>query len=172
MLKVTFHLAYPLAMRAAQVRATAAVLSGAVLLADREDIEQEALIACWRALHKFDPRRASLRTFVERIVANQITSAIRRLRAEKRQAHRDVCAPTHVDCKVDSLNLRMDVQRVLEGLGPDQRDVCRMLADHSATDVSRRAGISRATIYRMIGHLRLIFIEAGLHKSLRRGAGC
>ena len=60
------------ALRATQVRAAAAVASGAVSTSDREDIEQEGLIACWRALPHFDPDRASLRTFVEHVVASHL----------------------------------------------------------------------------------------------------
>lgn len=43
-----FERAHQRARRAAQVRAAAAVAGGA--MADREDLEQEALVACWRAL--------------------------------------------------------------------------------------------------------------------------
>lgn len=50
MVEATFEQAYPIAARAARVRATAAVVSGAILMADREDFEQEGLTACWRAL--------------------------------------------------------------------------------------------------------------------------
>ena len=58
MVEATFEMAYPMAVRAAKVRAKAAVLSGAILVADREDLEQEGLTACWRALPQFDPAPA------------------------------------------------------------------------------------------------------------------
>jgi RNA polymerase sigma factor (sigma-70 family) len=167
-----FDDAYPVIRRVAGVRAAAVAKACGLSDDERADFEQDAALHVWRKLAVFDPSRSSLKTFIERIVANQMASAIRRLRAEKRQTLPDECARTHVDCEADSVNLRIDVLRVLDGLRPDQRDVCRMLADHSATDVSRRAGISRATIYRMIGHLRVVFIEAGLHQLPRPGAGC
>ena len=49
MVEATFEQAYPIAARAARVRAAAAVVSGAIPVADREDFEQEGLTACWRA---------------------------------------------------------------------------------------------------------------------------
>jgi RNA polymerase sigma factor (sigma-70 family) len=167
-----FDDAYPVIRRVAGVRAASVAKACGLSDDERADLEQDAALQVWRKLAVFDPNRSSLKTFIERIVANQMASAIRRLRALKRQAPPDVHLRTHVNCEADSVNLRIDVLRVLDGLRPDEQGICRMLADHSAVDVSRRAGISRATIYRIITHLRVVFTEAGLHKSLRRGAGC
>ncbi len=80
-----FLAVYPLARRAAQVRAAAAVARATLLAADREDVEQEALVAVWRALPHYNPSRAALRTFVERVVATCFASL---MRARRRQ-------PTH-----------------------------------------------------------------------------
>ncbi|MBZ5604694.1 MAG: sigma-70 family RNA polymerase sigma factor [Acidobacteriia bacterium] len=167
-----FDDAYPVIRRVAGIRAAAVAKACRLSDDERADLEQDAALQVWRKLAVFDSSRSSLKTFIERIVANQMTSSIRRLRAEKRQAQPDECVPTHVHREIDTVNLRIDVLRVLDGLRPDQRVVCRMLADHSAADVGRRAGISRATVYRMISHLRIAFTEAGLHGSARPGAGC
>jgi RNA polymerase sigma factor (sigma-70 family) len=167
-----FDEAYPLIRRVASARATAVARTWGLSQDERDDLEQDATLDLWRKLGMFDPSRSSLKTFIERVVANQMTSAIRRMRALKRQAQPDECARMQVDCEADSVNLRIDVLRVLNGLRPDEQYICRMLADHSAIDVSRRAGISRATIYRMIGHLRIVFTEAGLHQSSGQAAGC
>jgi len=71
--EATFRNAYAIALRAARARAVSAVASGAIAVADREDLEQEAVVACFRALPRFDPSRASLRTFIERVVATFAT---------------------------------------------------------------------------------------------------
>ena len=167
-----FDDAYPLIRRIAAVRA--AVVAKACGLSDdeRADLEQDAAFHVWRKLALFDPSRSSLQTFIERIVANRMASGSRRLRAKMRQAPPATCAPTQIDREADNVDLRIDVLRVLDGLRPDQREVCRMLADYSATDVCLRTGISRATIYRMIGHLRIVFIKAGLYQRPRQGARC
>lgn len=140
--------------------------------ADRSDLEQEALFHGWRNLATFDPTRSSLKTFIECIVARKLISLARGIRARKRCVRTDASARTYVDSEADRLNLRIDIFRLLQGLQPDQRDICRMLADSSVTDISRRAGISRATIYRTINRLQVVFTEAGLHRSLGRGDGC
>jgi len=72
-----FRQAYPLALRSTHVRSAAAALSGAVLLADRADLEQEVLIRVWQALSRYDPARAGLRTFIEMVVGTQFTSMLR-----------------------------------------------------------------------------------------------
>jgi RNA polymerase sigma factor (sigma-70 family) len=167
-----FEDTYPMIRRVAGARAAAAAKACGLSDDERADFEQDAALQVWRKLAAFDPTRSSLKTFIERIITNQMASSIRRVRAKKRQVLPDECTPTQVDTEVDSIHLRIDVLRVLDGLRPGQRDICRMLADHSAIEVSRRAGISRAAVYRMIGHLRVVFIEAGLDRSPRPGAGC
>ena len=68
---------YPLARRAAKVRTAAAVARATLMPADREDLEQEALVAVWKSLPNYDPLRASLRTFAERVVATRFVSLMR-----------------------------------------------------------------------------------------------
>ena len=97
MVEATFEQAYPIAARAARVRATAAVVSGAIPVADREDFEQEGLTACWRALPQFDPARASLRTFIERVIASRIASLVRAARRSPSHVPLNAAGPRPVD---------------------------------------------------------------------------
>ena len=97
MVEATFEQAYPIAARAAKVRATAAVVSGAIPVADREDFEQEGLTACWRALPQFDPARASLRTFIERVIASRIASLVRAARRSPARVSLSAAGPQPVD---------------------------------------------------------------------------
>ncbi len=48
--------------------------------ADWEDVLQEALAACWRKRHQFDPDRGSLRNWLLAIVADQAAKSRRRIR--------------------------------------------------------------------------------------------
>jgi DNA-directed RNA polymerase specialized sigma24 family protein len=70
--------ALPMAMRAVRVRAAAAVATGRAAATDREDLEQEALLGLWVALRQYDPSRASVRTFVERVAEKRFASLLRR----------------------------------------------------------------------------------------------
>jgi DNA-directed RNA polymerase specialized sigma24 family protein len=157
-----FNDVYPTIRHVAGIRAAAVAKACGLSRDEMADLEQDAALLVWRKLNVFDSRRSSLRTFVERMVANRMVSSIRRVRAEKRRALPAEWTPAFVPCEADSVNLRVDVLRVLSALSPAQRDVCRMLSEHSPTEVSRRAGVCRAAIYRMIGDLRIVFIDAGL----------
>lgn len=53
--EATFEQAYQHAKRAAEIRSKAAAHSLAISPADREDVEQEALIGVWLALPRFRP---------------------------------------------------------------------------------------------------------------------
>ena len=112
MLEATFRQAYPMALRAARARATAAVLSGAAHLADRDDLQQEGLTALWRALPQFDPTRASLRTFMERVVASRLASVIRTARRAPAHLELNAAGRQSVDPGTTGLELRADIQRI------------------------------------------------------------
>lgn len=162
MLDATFQVAYPLARRAAQVRATAAVRSGAVPSFDREDLEQEGLVACWRALPRFDPTRASLRTFVERVVVAHLTSLYRARRCRPRLQPLGHDQYRAADGWARGIELRSDVQRVLAALQDGDRQVALALMAHTPAEASRHLGIARSTVYARLQHIREVFQAAGL----------
>lgn len=151
---------YPLARRAAQVRAASRVASGAVFQADREDLSQEGLLACWRALRHFDPTRASLPTFLDRVVANRVASVIRSSRTPVMLSldAADVCT---VGFGLGQIHLELDVARVIQRLSRDDRNLAVTLMEHTPTETSRRLGLSRSTVYSRIARLRSSFIAAG-----------
>jgi RNA polymerase sigma-70 factor (ECF subfamily) len=151
---------YPVAKRAAQVYAAAAVVAGALPAADRADLEQEALLAFWRALPKFDPTRASLRTFSERVIANRIASTARAQRAVRRTPVLTE-APSCSEHPGFTIELRVDVDRALAVLRDDDRRLARLLVDHSPTEASRSLHISRSTVYERIRRMRIAFEDVG-----------
>lgn len=61
--------------------------------------------------------------------------------------------------------LRIDTNGVVSHLPPGLAAVAQLLAQgEPPSEVARRLGISRATLYRRIGQLRRVFREAGLHE--------
>jgi RNA polymerase sigma factor (sigma-70 family) len=156
-----FNEFYPLIRRAAGVRAAVVARTCGLSHDERDDLAQNAALEVWRKLSLFDAGRSSIRTFIERIISNEMAGAVRRLRTQKRQAPLFESTPYHADREAGYVTLRLDVQRVLNGLRPDQRDVCRMLAQYSPTEISRRTGISRTIIYRTIRDLRIAFADIG-----------
>jgi RNA polymerase sigma factor (sigma-70 family) len=162
-----FEDAYPLIRRAAGVRSAAAVSLRAIVPSDREDWEQEALVAVWRAVNRFDPARASLRTFVERVTANRITSLLRSTSSRREMDLQSACRLTILDYRTE---LRLDVGRVLRGVSMLDRRVAHHLAHYSTVEASRSLGLSRAKVYRSIGRLRDAFAAGGF-ASLAGGSG-
>jgi RNA polymerase sigma factor (sigma-70 family) len=160
MLEAIFHTAYPLARRAAQVHAAAATMSGSLPGSDRQDLEQEGLLALWRALPRFDSSKACLRTYCERVVSNQISSVLRARRAARR-LRVPVITSQCVGYQSASIELRTDVERVLAVLPNDDRRLARLLAEYSPTEASRILRKSRSTIYEGIQRIRTVFLEAG-----------
>jgi RNA polymerase sigma factor (sigma-70 family) len=163
-----FARAYPLARRAAAVRSAAAI--ALVPSASREDLEQQVMIAVWLAISCYDPSRASLRTFVERVAANRIASLLRSVHHSGRSCEvplEKACAVAAPDGRDE---LRADVRRVLAGVSEFDRRIARSLTYHSAAETSRSLGISRAKVYRTIGRLRIAFAVAGFsdHRGVRR----
>ncbi len=158
--------AYSLARRAGQVTASWATHWCGILW-DREDLVQEALIGVWTALPRFDPARASLRTFVERVVANRITSLVRsaRSRRTRRFGRKSLQGVLEIGTTGDHVDLRTDIRRILRRLSTFDRAVALHLAEYSAVETSRQLNVSRAAVYRAIARLRIAFIEAGISSS-------
>ena len=161
MVEATFELAYPIAVRAAKVRATAAVVSGAIPVADREDFEQEGLTACWRALPQFDPARASLRTFIERVIASRIASLARTARRSPARVPLNAAGPQAVDSGVDVQELYTDVDRIVSAFECHDRQLIFLLLEYSPAEAGRMLGLPRSTVHDRILRLRRRFVAAG-----------
>ena len=161
MVEATFEQAYPIAARAAKVRATAAVVSGAISVADREDFEQEGLTACWLALPKFDPARASLRTFVERVVASRLASLVRAARRAPVHVPLKVAGPRPVESGAELQELYADVERLSSTSGGCDRQLIFLLLEHSPAEAGRMLGLPRSTVHDRILRLRHRFVAIG-----------
>jgi RNA polymerase sigma factor (sigma-70 family) len=161
MVEATFELAYPIAVRAARVRATAAVVSGAILVADREDCEQEGLTACWLALPRFDPGRASLRTFIERVVATRIASLVRTARRSPVRVPLSAAGPRPTGSGAELQELCADVERLSSAFGGRDQQLILLLLEHSPAEAGRMLGLPRSTVHEHILRMRRIFVAAG-----------
>jgi RNA polymerase sigma-70 factor (ECF subfamily) len=152
--------ALPLAVRAVQVRGAAAVASGRVTPADREDLEQEALVGLWMALRRYNASRASIRTFLERVADKRFASLLRRRRSpaliERLDGHRFATADG-----IPAVQFHADFERVLAPLGDAERTLALLLVDHGPTEISRVLGVARSTVYARIARLRRAFLDAG-----------
>jgi RNA polymerase sigma-70 factor, ECF subfamily len=167
MREAIFESAHPLALRSAQSRSRTAVARGAVPESEREDLEQEALVAVWRALPRYNPSRASLRTFVERVVATRLASFMRARRCRPVLEPLDDYQPVGLD-GIPALEFRTDFQSVSASLAERDRRLAALLVDHSPTEASRALRLSRSTVYEGIGRIRVAFENAGFGPRIRR----
>ncbi len=157
-----------MALRAVQVRAAAAVATGRATAADREDLEQDALVDLCAALRHYDPARASLRTFLERVADKRFASLLRRRRSpvliERFDGHQFATADG-----IPAVQFHVDFERVLAPLGDPDRKLALLLVDHGPTEISRMLGIARSTVYARIERLRCAFREAGYDPADSKG---
>jgi len=157
---VTFQQAYPFALRAARAHASSKLLSAAA--ADREDAQQEGLLACWRAWSHFDPNRGSLPTFFDRVITNHLISLWR-------SARRNRFLPIDADCVADSgvgeIELRCDLRSALQRLRASDRGLALSLIDCSPAEAARRLRISRSTVYVRMSEMREIFVAIGIGRA-------
>lgn len=151
---------YPLARRSVGVRSAAAVALASLPPTEREDLEQEALIAVWQAMPHYDASRASLRTFVERVIATRFASLMRVRRW--RPTFEPVKEQHMVGLDgIPLLEFRTDFQRVSASLAERDRSLAELLVDHSPTEASRVLRVSRSTVYEGIRRIRIAFADAG-----------
>ena len=159
----------PFAMRAVQGRGAAAVASGRVTPADREDLEQEALLGLWSALRRYDASRASLRTFLERVADKCFASLLRRRRKplviERLDSQRFATADG-----IPAVQFHVDFERVLAPLDDPDRALALLLVEHGPTEISRMLGVARSTVYARMARLRRAFREAGYGPAAKGGA--
>ena len=173
MVEGIFERSFPVTCRLAAVRA-ATIASLYQLPSDsRQDLEQEALLELWRKHPAYDPQRGSWRTFSERVVANRLTSLMRKLGPERSGQLREepIANLQRLEAPNDNPDLRADVLGILARVSTFDRDVALNLVDHSAVETSQRLRVSRATVYRAIQRLRVAFMTAGL-VTVRDYHGC
>jgi len=66
--------------------------------------------------------------------------------------------------QAEKVALWIDLDRVLQELSPELRQLCKLLSDLPVSEVARRTGLSRDTIYRRIKTLRETFESEGLRE--------
>ena len=149
--------------------------------ADCEDIEQELALDLLVRLENYDQTRSKRSTFMARVVEHRIATLLE----ERHAACRDwrLCRESLDDpewqddedggCRVDrqpdpsaptseDMALEMDLQRALEGLPDDLRELWDLLLDSNMHRIARETGIPRTTLYYRLERLRKALREAGL----------
>ena len=186
---------HPTIVRSVQTQARSLFRSNAIPRMDIEDLEQELMLHVHRRLPDFDQKRASLTTFVDRIVRNHAATLIKVAKAEKRGSKTETVwlnEPVVIDTqhepferseligdehclgrtpvlpRDEQIMLRQDLTRVLQSLPAPVQDVFHWLAHSSISEASRGLGISRASLYDRLIPARTRCAATGLEIYLGR----
>lgn len=152
---------------------------------DREDLEQEVLVFVYTRLQQFDPSRGTIEAFTNKIVTSKIRNLIDRRHALMREithavfslddfvqlSEREYCTRNEMtDAQVgiqnrgelgsytrEQLDLKVDMDRVIEKLPANLAQLCNALKHGNPTDAARELGINRREVTRQIHRLRGIF---------------
>ncbi len=159
---------------------------------DREDLEQDLILAVIEKADEFDPSRGSIRTFVGTVIRGK---ALMELRRRKREANRGKTIPCLHDETIEDdtvvayhetldrtacmnrmgrseddqfliSDLGHDVAVALTFLTPRQRRISRLLTKTDKAATAHRLGISRQTLYREIEAIRQALVKRGVQAYL------
>jgi RNA polymerase sigma-70 factor (ECF subfamily) len=143
--------------------------------ADRDDIEQELRIDLLRRFKHYDPSKASIITFSDRLITHRLADLIAERQAEcrdwRQEVHLSDPLPGTVGDEPVTLedilaadfsghaaaDLRMDTRRILAGLPPVCRALCLKLQESSIVEISEGTGIPVSTLYDMRRRIRAHF---------------
>jgi RNA polymerase sigma-70 factor, ECF subfamily len=170
------------------VRHHARRASGKVPGLELEDLEQELMLHAHRRLNSYDPTRADLWTYVDRVLSNFLANLAKAAGAKSRGSGTFTISLDDPNLKRDSeaiaaaagnggsrelswceyIHLRQDLHRVLHSLPQHLQDCCQKLTENSVTEAARRSGLARGSIYSRMATLKCAFAAAGLDGYLAR----
>lgn len=159
---------------------------------DADDVRQELLLQLWRRRLGFNPQRGGHAGFIARVIHNAAADLIAKHTAATRGGFQ---IPVSIDepaldddgqaCHLADIlpseaglwanpattleisELRADLRSALAQLPREDQALCANLAHNSISEISRRQGCSRATIYERIADIRQTFDRLRLADYLR-----
>jgi RNA polymerase sigma-70 factor (ECF subfamily) len=157
--------------------------------AEPEDLQQELWLALVKAAEQFDPAKASLDTFIDRVVNTAVAMLLRARQRHKRgngfrtQSLDSVRAPRSetpeplaAAVSADDLARRTGaeqhdetmrredaeaVEHALAQMPEEMRDLCRRLMGGTVASVARDLGVSRRQVRKTVAAARPFFEQAG-----------
>lgn len=155
--------------------------------ADLDDVRQDILLDVLSRVSAFDPQRGTLGAFAGTIARHRATRIANRVRRERSLFgfnHRSLDDPRFemlgeaisssdglaglhgaVDEPHQRVEITQDVRRAAASLPRRLRPLCRLLQHTTPSSAQRTSGLSRATFYRRLREIRLLFLVEGLEGS-------
>jgi DNA-directed RNA polymerase specialized sigma24 family protein len=153
-----------------------------------EDHQQELALDLWRRLPAYDPERAGLATFIDRIVRRRVSDLITSAHTAARDGERQTMSLDSAEdgdgaALADQLStseglwagpadlehevsLRHDLGRFIALLPPALRRCCAILMSGSVGEAIQKESLHRSSYYEGLGRLRRRARDAGLHHYL------
>ena len=153
---------------------------------DHDDIRQDLLVEIIGRLRRYDAEKAAISTFIDLLARHGAYAIVKRHRNQGRvlanaisidsgtdseaRALSEILSPDHglgsaviepVDAVADA-DLARDARRVFAALAPELQTICLLLQLHPAEAAHRHSGLSRATFYRRLREIRLLFLVHGV----------
>jgi DNA-directed RNA polymerase specialized sigma24 family protein len=135
---------------------------------DAEEIAQDVAAHLIERMPQFDPKRAKVNTFIDRVVKNKLLNIIEARTAQKRDGHRRARALDDVPRgsllehgrTVSDVDRALDVRDILGSLPPDLREFAERLKLESPADAARTLGLTRAQMRNRLEAIRTHFDAA------------
>jgi RNA polymerase sigma-70 factor (ECF subfamily) len=148
--------------------------------ADVEDLEQELMLDLHRRLDRFNSAKASINTFIARVIENHAATILDSSRQEKNgkmvslhelvqnddgdavelidtiTASQSPWA-THALSWNESIDLQADVLRLLARLPPSLREIAQRLMEETVSELSASTSITRQAVYVAMGKIKSRF---------------
>ena len=153
-----------------------------------EDLEQELMLHAHRRLSSYDPGRADLWTYADRVLSNFVANLAKAAGATRRGGGTSTISLDDPNFERDRgaivvagddrgsrelrwcehIHLRQDLHRVMHSMPQHLQDCCLWLAESSVTEAAQRSGLARGSIYSRMATLKRAFAAAGLDVYLAR----
>lgn len=189
-----YHGIHPYAVSTVRHHARKLARSPAFLPADVEDIEQELMLDLFQNLPRHNPGKASISTFMAKLVENHALILVEHVQTVKRGGNARVTSLQELvtadeGCEVelgetipssatlwnygelssfDAAELRVDVAHALRNLPPSLQGITSRLMMETFTEISVATGIPRSSLYDAASRIRTCFMKDGLGKNLQR----
>lgn len=141
----------------------------------KEDLRQDLLLELCHAARRYDPRKASQRTFVSRVVASAAAHHARCIRNERRNGARSpirlselqregrgfspVAPRTYEPSAHDTA---MDLHDRIGAMSRRHQLLSESLKTNTPAEIAADRGQHRSTVYRDIASMRVTLAESGL----------
>ena len=135
-----------------------------------EEVTQEVFLRAWLHADRYDPARASARTWLFSIARNLVIDTVRARSARPQSADVDPNDTSTAVNELERLELRMLLVEALRRLTPEHRDVVARIAIRggdlrsTADELGIPVGTVKSRLFYGLAQLRLAFAELGVER--------